>query len=63
MVSSIWNFSFKLQNKLFQGLEKIVTYLDEINDFKTYPESQIQGWQHNCHHSAVTYCCHIINYL
>ena len=38
MVSSIWNFSFKLQNKLFQGLEKIVTYRDEINDFKTYPD-------------------------
>jgi len=43
MVSSIGNFSFKLQNKLFLTVEKIVTYRDEINDFKTYPESQIQG--------------------
>ena len=38
MVSSIWNFSFKLQNKLFLTVEKIVTYRDEINDFKTYPD-------------------------
>ena len=43
MVSSIGNFSFKLQNKLFLTVEKIVTYRDEINDFTTYPESQIQG--------------------
>lgn len=34
---------FKLQNKLFLTVEKIVTYRDEINDFTTYPESQIQG--------------------
>lgn len=38
MVSSIWNFSFKLQNKLFLTVEKIVTHRDEINDFKTYPD-------------------------
>ena len=38
MVSSIGNFSFKLQNKLFLTVEKIVTYRDEINDFKTYPD-------------------------
>ena len=43
MVSSIGNFSFKLQNKLFLTVEKIVTYRDEINDFKTYPESQYKG--------------------
>ena len=34
---------FNIQNKLFLTVEKIVTYRDEINDFKTYPESQIQG--------------------
>lgn len=43
MVSSIWNFSFKLQNKLFLTVEKIVTHRDEINDFKHNPNHQYKG--------------------
>ena len=43
MVSSIGNFSFKLQNKLFLTVEKIVTYRDEINDFKHIPNHKYKG--------------------
>ena len=60
LVSSRWNFSSKQEKQKFQTVETKKLYIEQQTDHKE-PLKTRQCDSKICRHTAVTYCCHLIN--